>query len=1116
MDWTHYLQSIREDPKHSMLREFYTITTVEGETSRQKVLNSAPLLFDFALMVERVEEKQDQEGQEQERKQVERLGVLEGLRKYAKDHVLLQGKPGSGKSTGLKRLLLEEAETDNHIPVLVELKFYEESIVGLIREFLGRHGANLSNAAITEALANGEFLLLVDGVNELPSEAARRDLDTFQSRYQKSTAMIFTTRDLGLGGNLGIEKKLEMLPLSESQMREFVCAYLPDTGEAMLGTLGDRLREFGQTPLLLKMLCDLYAQAKDIPENLGLIFRAFTVQYENHPELKGKVPLGVSSKSFWGDLLQEIAFRMIQRDGDPKNFTTAIQKSEAEKIIWDFCKGANLSNSLGNARQWLEELLAYHLIELEGRDQITFCHQLIQEYYAAEKLLKSLSELDDESLIWDYLNNVKWTEIFKIAASLTESKKIIQKIIDCALRTDYCLGAQIIKKLDFPIQNKYITSIKKKSISEQFKLYLFYIINNHQVAYELAESFTIYSKNEQQHIIHLLGQSQIHKSQAVKLLFQLFYKVNWYIQEIILGALDELMCPESCEILINFLQNEQDSIKQQSSQILGQKKYDIFFDILVERYNKSDAVSFKKEILEIIGRIGTQKCLVFLVDLIINTENLESRRFVETILNRRSIRFLAIAQNLLSTEDKTFYNLSSFSEIVPSVIEQYEGYKKSRTSLEIFKSDDKYKVILSQKNNAEISDLLSKTRAASLEDLIIYICDVEYSEIIPSIFEKICNYPFDKIYEKLSIVIQAENYKHILLKTLMAVQSDEKQYRPFKLNSNITSNEIDCLIVTALVDEFNAIKNCLDGWTNGVDQNGFPFCQTKIRDKVITIARPVQMGETHTANLATRLISELKPKAIFMTGICAGNPDKVKLGDVIVASKIFKVDAGKQTPEGFSHDLTTYNLKPQWLHRLQDLAQDTNWYKTIQTPRPKTYAHQKGWLLHTLHDYRWKPDLCPPPQNHPDRELHCPDWQTVIEELVTDELITLSPLSLTPKAIDLIDENPHLQLATSFPHDAASPEVHLGAMATTSSVQEDPELFERIKKYAGQRNILGIEMEGAAIGAVAEITGIPMLIVKAVQDYGDTHKSDQFRAYAAEASACFLLTFLETIDLDSI
>jgi Nucleoside phosphorylase len=52
-------------------------------------------------------------------------------------------------------------------------------------------------------------------------------------------------------------------------------------------------------------------------------------------------------------------------------------------------------------------------------------------------------------------------------------------------------------------------------------------------------------------------------------------------------------------------------------------------------------------------------------------------------------------------------------------------------------------------------------------------------------------------------------------------------------------------------------------------------------------------------------------------------------------------------------------------------------------------------------------------------------------------------------------------------------------------------------------------MEGAAIGAVAEIEEIPIIIVKGVQDYADYDKSDQFRQYAAEVSARFLLAFFD-------
>jgi predicted NACHT family NTPase len=49
--------------------------------------------------------------------------VLQGLLKYAPEHVLLVERPGSGKSTALVRLLLNEASKrkEQKIPVLVEM-----------------------------------------------------------------------------------------------------------------------------------------------------------------------------------------------------------------------------------------------------------------------------------------------------------------------------------------------------------------------------------------------------------------------------------------------------------------------------------------------------------------------------------------------------------------------------------------------------------------------------------------------------------------------------------------------------------------------------------------------------------------------------------------------------------------------------------------------------------------------------------------------------------------------------------------------------------------------------------------------------------------------------------
>ena len=328
VNFNPYLKSIRET--YAQWWDCYTITDVVGKKRGEKksrdnwrsaMLSPSPF-FDFNLTVEKVKQKKEEE--------TERLTVLAGLLKYANDHVLLIGRPGSGKSTALLRLLLESAEEAQSviargaerndaistvdekklkIPILIELRFYQTSIIELIRDFLKRHQLWLEIPEIEKLLFEGKFLLLFDGVNELPSEAARQDLRKFRQDYQQTTPMIFTTRDLGVGGDLGIEKKLQMQALTENQMRDFVCGYLSEQGEELLKQLSGRLRELGETPLLLMMLCSVFkANQNKVPSNLGSVFRRFTEIYDN--KLKEDIPVTDESRFWWKRLLQHLAWVM--------------------------------------------------------------------------------------------------------------------------------------------------------------------------------------------------------------------------------------------------------------------------------------------------------------------------------------------------------------------------------------------------------------------------------------------------------------------------------------------------------------------------------------------------------------------------------------------------------------------------------------------------------------------------------------------------------------------------------------------------------------------------------------------------------------------------------------
>ncbi|KAB8321330.1 NTPase (NACHT family), partial [Tolypothrix campylonemoides VB511288] len=487
-DFPNYLQSVCDTYQHWW--RLYTITDMEGSKTAQRQEMSSP--FNFSLMVQTVQPKQQERGETPEKteQETERLPVLEGISKYAENHVLLVGRPGSGKSTALARLLLEEANScragilpainaggqDAHptrqdankqrkIPVLVELRQYKTSVLDLIRQFLRRHKLRPETTDIETLLDDGQFLLLVDGVNELPNEEARRDLKTFRQNYPH-TPMIFTTRDVGVGGDLAIEKKLEMQPLTEGQMQEFVRAYLPEQGEEMLRRLGGRLREFGQTPLLLWMLCSLYKQTRNVPPNLGLVFRCFAQNYDG--KIKDDVPVSDKSRRWWQELLQHLAFAMMQGK-TPTELRVTIDKREAEAIFEKFLQG-KVDYPPTRAKEWLEDLLKHHLIQVVSNEKIEFRHQLLQEYYAAECLLQQLPNISNEKLKRDYLNYLKWTEPLALMLALVEKEAQALRAVELALEVDLALGARLAGEVKPEFQEKTVGLIVGLEVRELLKI----------------------------------------------------------------------------------------------------------------------------------------------------------------------------------------------------------------------------------------------------------------------------------------------------------------------------------------------------------------------------------------------------------------------------------------------------------------------------------------------------------------------------------------------------------------------------------------------------------------------------------------------------------------------
>ncbi|MDZ8052051.1 MAG: NACHT domain-containing protein [Aulosira sp. ZfuVER01] len=586
VNWTGYLESLCNDDKYIRWWNAYTLTDVIGHQRIER--ERSPFLLDF--IVETVKPAKGEPNQAQEK--TERLDVLEGLRKYAKEHVLLVGQPGSGKSTVLARLLLEEAEKARSplnppflrgevkssepplkrgaggiIPVLVELRYYQTSVLDLIRDFCKRHRLLLDTATIEQLLFAGDLLLLVDGINELPSEAARQDLYKFRQDYQKTTLMIFTTRDLGVGGDLGITNKLEMQPLTAEQMQQFVRAYLPQQGAQMLQHLGDRLRELRETPLLLMMLCSLFKATGDIPPNLGLVFRQFTQSYER--QFHQDIPVTDESRRRWFPLLKHLAFHMTKGD-KLTDLNVAILRSEVEEILTQFLQAEKFDRPRDLALKWLHDLLNHHLIQLGANDQIEFRHQLIQEYYTAECLLKQLPSLSDDCLKGEYLNYLKWAESLKLMLELVDDEAQALRVVKLALEVDRQLGARLAGAVKSELQQQTVNLVAGLEIPMLFKIQLLGLTTSDKAIPHLNQFI-----EDKDYFVRDSAVSALRKitlEQAIPELIKLLEHQNYKVRISVASTLRKIKSEQAIRGLIKLLEDKDSSVRAIAASALGQIK----------------------------------------------------------------------------------------------------------------------------------------------------------------------------------------------------------------------------------------------------------------------------------------------------------------------------------------------------------------------------------------------------------------------------------------------------------------------------------------------------------------------------------------------------------------
>nr|WP_236950095.1 hypothetical protein [Mycobacterium sp. MS1601] len=250
------------------------------------------------------------------------------------------------------------------------------------------------------------------------------------------------------------------------------------------------------------------------------------------------------------------------------------------------------------------------------------------------------------------------------------------------------------------------------------------------------------------------------------------------------------------------------------------------------------------------------------------------------------------------------------------------------------------------------------------------------------------------------------------------------------------------------------------------------------------------MGANATGPVAASLSERLSPACLAMSGVCAGNPGDVALGDVIVAEMTYAYDEGKRVSDEFLGDHRQIPLTNSWVRAAQELS-----VGDLPSYGSATDRDTQIWVLERL-------SAGDDPRKHPARERYLPNrsWPRHL-----DILREAGHVQVHGAALDLTDSG-RLFIEEIVANDLDGPDklpfsISVGPIASGNVVVKDGLTWKQLERW-GVRSVLGLEMEAASIAQIAYRLAVPnWLVVKGVMDHADPRKDDRYKSFAARAAA---------------
>lgn len=376
-----------------------------------------------------------------------RVWGVEAVVKYS--HLMVLGKPGSGKTTFLQSLAISCNQglfQADYLPIFISLKNFAEdtkfrSQISLCN-YLSEYFINLgfSEQELITIFAQGKALILLDGLDEVIEEDADKlikKIHNFIDKFYKNK-IIITCRIASQYYKFQGFTEVEIADFTKLQIVAFaqkwflgVAKNTPVDASALAYKFMQKLElvenwqilELAATPILLNLTCLVFQFIEDFPSNRAELYKqGLDLLLVRWDEVRG-----IKRDQFYGDLSLLHKIKLLSHVA-AITFAQGeylLPETKMRQLIADYLRQLPQGSTDADALELesgavLKAFEVQHgLLIARGRGIYSFSHLTFQEYFTAREIVAHANSQTLSEFVM-HLVEKRWREVFLLSVEMLQ------------------------------------------------------------------------------------------------------------------------------------------------------------------------------------------------------------------------------------------------------------------------------------------------------------------------------------------------------------------------------------------------------------------------------------------------------------------------------------------------------------------------------------------------------------------------------------------------------------------------------------------------------------------------------------------------------------------------